>query len=97
MSELRLRFDIHEIPHWAARYPQADDAWVEIKIAPQMRARGYYTHGDLLAVCEWKSPRIRPPLPPHCRLINSQSETCPERSEGSLQLSTFNFELPASW
>lgn len=55
----QLRFDPAGIPNWAARYDIPADAGVEA-LAPAARARGYLTHAELVALGQWKSPRIRP-------------------------------------
>ena len=54
-----LRFGLKEIHHWASLYPAADDHRVEMVIAPQVRARGYFTKSELVDVCRWKTPRSR--------------------------------------
>jgi hypothetical protein len=56
---LRLPFDPADIATLAARVPPGDDARVAALGATAAR-RGYYTHGEFLALCEWKSPRSRP-------------------------------------
>lgn len=55
-----LRFDPVEIPQWASRYLVKSDAHVETVIAPQVRARGYFTRPEFLALCRWKTPRSQP-------------------------------------
>lgn len=56
-----LRFPETDIPHYAARYDNPSEAAAEA-FAPAARARGYLTHAELIALGEWKSPRIRPRL-----------------------------------
>jgi hypothetical protein len=56
---VRLQFDPAEIGPLAARFPPGDDSPVAALGAAAAR-RGYYTRGEFLAVCEWKSPRSRP-------------------------------------
>jgi hypothetical protein len=56
---VRLEFDPAEIMALAARFPPGDDARVAA-LGAAAAARGYYTRGEFLAVCEWKSPRSRP-------------------------------------
>jgi hypothetical protein len=56
----KLRFSITEVSEWAARYPVADDAEIEMVIAPAARARGYFTKPELQTICTWKTPRSKP-------------------------------------
>ena len=56
---MRLPFDPPEIIALAARFPPGDDAHVAA-LGAAAAARGYYTRGEFLALCEWKSPRSRP-------------------------------------
>ena len=56
---MRLQFDPAEIAALAARFPPGDDSSVAAIGAAAAR-RGHYTRGELMAVCEWKSPRSRP-------------------------------------
>jgi len=61
MIAFTLRFPPTDIPHYAARYDNPSEAAAEA-FAPAARARGYLTHAELIALGEWKSPRIRPRL-----------------------------------
>jgi hypothetical protein len=54
-----LRFALHEISHWASRYPVESDADIELVIAPKVCSRGYFTRQEFLAMCHWKTPRSR--------------------------------------
>jgi hypothetical protein len=56
---VRLQFDPTEIMALAARFPPGDDAHVAA-LGAAAAARGHYTRGEFLALCEWKSPRSRP-------------------------------------
>jgi hypothetical protein len=56
---VQLQFDPAEILALAARFPEGDDGPVATLGAAAAR-RGYYTRGELIALCEWKSPRSRP-------------------------------------
>jgi hypothetical protein len=58
-SRVRLQFDPAEITPLADRFPPGDDAPVAA-LGEAAALRGYYTRGEFLAVCEWKSPRSRP-------------------------------------
>lgn len=62
-----LRFKPKEILYWANRYPVEDDHKVEKIIAPQVRARGYFTKSEFVDVCRWKTARSKP-------LVESNSE-----------------------
>lgn len=55
-----MRFNQKKIPYWSARYPIAYDDRVENVIAPQARARGFYTKPEFLELCRWKTPRSKP-------------------------------------
>jgi hypothetical protein len=59
IGPVRLPFDPSEITALAARFPPGDDAGVAA-LGAAAAARGYYTRGEFLALCEWKSPRSRP-------------------------------------
>jgi hypothetical protein len=52
-----LQFNPKEIPHWAKRYPEEDDREIMMIIAPQVRARGYFTKTELQKTCSWKTHR----------------------------------------
>jgi hypothetical protein len=56
---VQLQFDPAEIRSLAARFPTGDDSRVAALGAGAAR-RGYYTRGEFLALCGWKSPRSRP-------------------------------------
>jgi len=55
-----LRFDRKDLPHWADCYPVEEDKEIEIVIAPQVRARGYYTKNEFQKTCNWKTHRSEP-------------------------------------
>lgn len=55
-----LRFDLKEVQYLASLYPAADDHQVEMVIAPQVRARGYFTKPEFVDMCHWKTPRSLP-------------------------------------
>jgi len=59
MTELSLRFDKREIEHWASQYKYSKEALVVDTIAPRMRAAGYLTKPDFLALCDWKTSRSK--------------------------------------
>jgi hypothetical protein len=61
LLSLRLQFDPAEIPALAARFPAGDEGDARASaLGAAAAARGYYTRGEFLALCEWKSPRSRP-------------------------------------
>jgi hypothetical protein len=55
-----LRFDISEIPSWAAQYPSDYDDRVEKLISPQVRKRHYFMPDEFIEICRWKTPRSQP-------------------------------------
>ncbi len=55
-----LRFPAERISHWASRYPSEDEETIERQLGQRVRARGYLTRSEFLALCEWKSPRTKP-------------------------------------
>lgn len=57
----QLRFPTSEIAHWAGGYDTAYDTAVATTAAA-VRARGWLTYDDLLALGRWKSPRSAPRL-----------------------------------
>jgi hypothetical protein len=50
---------VEEIPALAARFPELDERAYEAAGAAA-RARGYYTRGEFVAICAWKTVRSRP-------------------------------------
>lgn len=58
MTTFKLRFQLTEIPRWAGRYDNPAESAVEA-FAHDARTRGYLTHAELIALGEWKSPRVR--------------------------------------
>jgi hypothetical protein len=61
VTKFQLRFSLDAIPHWAARYcPSVEEEAIERDLAPAVRARGYLTYDELVALGRWKSPRITP-------------------------------------
>lgn len=55
----KLRFPLHQIGDLASRYFYPSQSQVEDVIAPAARERGHLTKPELLAICEWKTPRTR--------------------------------------
>ena len=55
-----LRFERSSILEFAGRYPAGDDHEAEIVIAPQVRARGYFTKSEFQILCRWKTARSKP-------------------------------------
>jgi len=57
----RLRFDPAEIAALSARFSDGtDDVAFEREVAGPARAQRRLTHAQLVRLCEWKTPRIRP-------------------------------------
>src|SRR3954466_4136277 len=54
-----LQFPPGEIPALAARFGDTDDGAC-LRAGAAARARGRYTRGEFLLLCEWKSARSRP-------------------------------------
>jgi hypothetical protein len=54
-----LRFDPQQIMDWSNRYSYPGEEKIAHKIVPRIRDQGYCTAADFIALCEWKSPRIR--------------------------------------
>jgi hypothetical protein len=73
-TEFRLQFDPAEIGALAARFPAGDDSRVAA-LGAAAAARGHYTRGEFLALCEWKSPRSRP-------LVAANSRSAVTRATG---------------
>src|SRR5438094_9577254 len=63
-----LRFPLAEIPHWASRYSFPGEDRLAERVAPAVRARGYLTRAEFLALCKWKTPRTSK----RCALNSSQ-------------------------
>ena len=55
-----LRFPASDVELWAARFDAAQDALIEQRVAPRVRALGYLSKVDFLALARWKSPRSQP-------------------------------------
>jgi hypothetical protein len=47
------------IKRWSVAYPANEDTELLTIVGPSVRARGAYDRTDLLAVGDWKSPRVR--------------------------------------
>ncbi|MGD0500411.1 MAG: hypothetical protein ABSC23_18470 [Bryobacteraceae bacterium] len=58
IPQFALRFPKSEVLHWAKRYSFATDTEV-VGIGERSRLAGFYTRGDFLVVCKWKT-RGRP-------------------------------------
>jgi hypothetical protein len=59
MARFEPQFPASEIEPLAARFGYQDDSRL-LAVGAVARARGYYTRGELIAVCAWKTPRSRP-------------------------------------
>jgi hypothetical protein len=55
-----LRFELSQIPTWAALYPLEEDERVEKIIAPEVRERHYFMREEFIEICHWKTPRSQP-------------------------------------
>ena len=71
-----LRFDKSEIEHWASRYSYPGESYIVDTLAPRVRAAGFYSKPDFLALCEWKSTRIR-------KHVAKNTDSFPRRNTGS--------------
>lgn len=58
MSGFELQFPASNINVLAARYEYAGDSEL-LALGHAARVRGYYTRGELIEVCAWKTPRSR--------------------------------------
>jgi hypothetical protein len=58
-ARFHLRFEPEEITHWAIRYQYPGEEEISGQIAPRIIDQGFCKAADLIALCEWKSPRIR--------------------------------------
>ena len=52
-----LQFDAVLIPRYAARYSYPAEDRIVDEIGPTARERGWYTKGEFIEICTWKSPR----------------------------------------
>lgn len=59
MADFELQFPASEIEALAARFAYEDDGRL-LSFGAAVRARGYYTRGEFITVCGWKTPRSRP-------------------------------------
>jgi hypothetical protein len=58
-TRFELQFPPREITPLADRFGYVDDAPL-LALGTAARARGYYTRGEFIEVCAWKTPRSRP-------------------------------------
>ncbi len=58
MTTFELQFPAGAIEALASRFGYSDDARL-LATGAAARARGYYTHGEFIAVCAWKTVRSR--------------------------------------
>ncbi len=59
IAQFSIRFPKSEVLHWAKHYSYPDDDTEVREIGKRSRLAGFYTRGDFLRVCEWKT-RGRP-------------------------------------
>ena len=59
MAAFELQFPAAEIQSLALRFPGQDDPGLRVTGAAVL-ARGYYTRGEFIRVCRWKTPRSAP-------------------------------------
>ena len=59
VATFELQFPPSGIAALASRFPDQDDAAFRAGSAA-VRRRGYYTRGEFLGVCRWKTPRSAP-------------------------------------
>lgn len=53
------RLDPSEIHTWADRYDYPEEEIFVQEVGPRIRGQGFCTAADFVALCVWKSPRIR--------------------------------------
>jgi hypothetical protein len=58
-QQFALQFPAADIVPLAARFP-AHDEGADLAAGVAARARGYYTRGEFVKVCRWKTPRSAP-------------------------------------
>lgn len=56
----QLQFPPSKIRYWADRYDYGIDDKIAINIGKKVRKRGFLEKQELIDLCHWKSPRIRP-------------------------------------
>jgi len=57
---MRLRFPSRQIRHWSSRYEANDlEREIEAQISPAVRASGFYSKDQFLALCRWKTARTQ--------------------------------------
>lgn len=54
------RFPASDVELWAAGYDTLQDSLIEQRVVPRIRALGYLSKVDFLALARWKSPRSQP-------------------------------------
>ena len=54
-----LRFNKNRIRRIAEAYEYPKEDYIINTVAPRTKANGYFTRNDFLAICEWKTPRVR--------------------------------------
>jgi hypothetical protein len=59
MARFKLQFPAREIGALAARFGYQDESRL-LAVGAAVRARGYYTRGEFIEICAWKTPRSRP-------------------------------------
>lgn len=59
-SIFKPRISISKLRSIAGRYPAEYDHEIESVLAPQVRARGYFTKPEFERMCAWKTPRSKP-------------------------------------
>ncbi len=80
-----LQFPITDLAYWAERYNYPGEEAIAQITSPRIRSQGYCTEVEFMALCEWKSPRIRP------RCASNEPEFIKIITE--MALSTFNERL----
>lgn len=60
MAEFSLRFPLDQVAYWSTQYDYSEEAHLEHEVGPRVREQGYCTREEFMALCEWKSPRVRP-------------------------------------
>ncbi len=95
---LTLRFDLQEIHTLAGRYPVANDQTVEMSIATQVRARGYFTQPEFVTICHWKTPRSQPKVASNSEsFIQAVTQTALSTADERLRIEVLTLLNGVSW
>ena len=68
MPTFDLQFPPGQVEALATRFGDMDESRL-LAIGGKVRARGYYTRGEFIEVCAWKSARSRPKIAANSRAV----------------------------